>query len=583
MAYLSTVASSNLDFQNFFSAKLTSSMTATDTDVFMDAIPSISEGVLVIDWDVAASREVIFFNSKTASKVICPSVANGRGFDGSTATTHLSGANVIMAPVADYFRYIKYIATTSTAAWKPLGYVPDTITDNGNGSWTMVFNSVDLTSFISNGMRLKGTPTTAQPTQCTSLNGTTQYYNKTTPSGLTFTDDFTAFAWVKPSAYQIAPIIERCDGTEANGWALKLDASGRPYIIGLNGGSANYKQYLAYQSAPLNRWSHVAGTLDMSGGTSTLYLNGALIPGITNSSGTNPTALVNTGNLAVGTNGSQANQFFAGKLAQVGVGTTVLSAANIRIIKNQGLTAALCTTYNIASAYSFNNSINDINTGTANNLTAQGSAVATNADSPFGQDDRGTPGTSEWGVVTSRSFSTNTTITVQAPEGSCWPTSPASSAISAMYYSTEKVPFGFPNSVGRWYVECVYVSNVASAALTANTWKTITGAYITVPIGAWELGLEGCAYQSGGSVIIDPHIGLGTTVDAVVDRRTESGFYTGAATSAFKWTFNRYADVTLSSATIYYVNCMAVTVSSTTIGIDTSSGYVYVRAKNAYI
>lgn len=577
MAYLSTVASSNLGYQNFFSAKLTSSLTASDTDIPMDAVPSVSEGVLVVDWDVSASREVIFFNSKTASKVVCPSAANGRGFDGSTATTHASGANVIMAPVADYFRYIQYIATTSTAAWKPLGYVPDTITDNGNRSYTMVFNSVDLTSFISNGMKLKGTPTTAQPTQCTSLNGTNQYYTKTSPSGVTFTVTWTTGSWVKPSVHQIGYIITR--ETAATGWALRLSAAGLIENYGWN--ASNGKLTTSYQSVPLNKWSHVAASMDMTSG-GLLYLDGTLIPSTTTNLGAGAVAIAQSGTLQVGAS-TTPSAYFAGKLAQTFVASSVISAANIRIIKNQGLTAALCTTYNIISAYSFNNAITDINTGNANNLSAQNSAVATNADSPFGLNDAGTPDTNEWGVVTSRTFSTNTTLTVQVPEGSAWPTSPASSAISAMSYSTEKAPYKFPTAAGRWYVECQYYANVASAALTANTWKTITGANITVPIGSWDIGYEGCAYISGGSITIDPHLGLGTTVDAMPDRRTEQGFYTGAATTAFKYAINRYADITLTSATVYYVNVLAVTVSGTTMGIDASSGICIVRAKFALL
>ena len=214
MPELIDLITTNFDYDNFFSAKLTAPMTGSDTDVFLDAIPTPSEGVLVIDWDVADSREIIFYNSKTASKVTCPSVANGRGFDDTTATTHLSGANVIMAPVRAWFRLAQQLATTSEQGWKPLGYTPNTIVDNGNRQYTMVFNSVDLTSFLSPGMRLKGTPTTAKPTQCADLeSSSSQYFNKTTPGGLTFTDDFVAGGWVKPESYAAMTIISRYNRT----------------------------------------------------------------------------------------------------------------------------------------------------------------------------------------------------------------------------------------------------------------------------------------------------------------------------------------------------------------------------------
>src|SRR5690348_15815627 len=55
---------------------------------------------------------------------------------------------------------------------------PNTVTANGNRSYSLVFNSTDLTSYLSTGMRFRTTRTVAAPTQCTSLNGSTQYYSK---------------------------------------------------------------------------------------------------------------------------------------------------------------------------------------------------------------------------------------------------------------------------------------------------------------------------------------------------------------------------------------------------------------------
>lgn len=103
---------SNFDWQNFFIAHLSSDITSSATDIFLDTIPTPSEGILVIDPDTPANSEVIFYNSKTSSKVTCPSAANGRGYDGSTAIAHLSGTKVIMAPVGDMFRYLRNILVT---------------------------------------------------------------------------------------------------------------------------------------------------------------------------------------------------------------------------------------------------------------------------------------------------------------------------------------------------------------------------------------------------------------------------------------------------------------------------------------
>ena len=100
---MAATPTSALGFQNFFSATLTGDITATSTDILMDAIPNSSQGFLVIEPNSTTAREVIFYTSKTALKVVCPSAADGRGQDDTTAGIHVTGATVIMAPVAAFW------------------------------------------------------------------------------------------------------------------------------------------------------------------------------------------------------------------------------------------------------------------------------------------------------------------------------------------------------------------------------------------------------------------------------------------------------------------------------------------------
>lgn len=104
---MSATPTPTLSFQNFFSATLTADMTASSTDVFLDTIPNGTEGFLVIDPDSTSAREVIYYNSKTVAKVVCPSVADGRGQDDTTAGAHLTGTTVIMAPVAAFYEALQ--------------------------------------------------------------------------------------------------------------------------------------------------------------------------------------------------------------------------------------------------------------------------------------------------------------------------------------------------------------------------------------------------------------------------------------------------------------------------------------------
>jgi hypothetical protein len=371
---------------------------------------------------------------------------------------------------------------------------PNTVTNNGNRSYDLLFNSTDLTGFLSAGQRLKLTRTVTAPTQCTSLNGTTQYYNKTSPNKSAFTDDFNAGGWVKLSSYASCVLISRFNGT--SGWGLYLTTSGQPYLQGYNAGVGNASYVLGYQSLPLNRWVHVATQLDMSAFTATtttsfVMIDGVDVPSSAARGGTNPTALVQAGNLEIGSHNGGLLPF-PGKIAQAFYTQAKVTQAQIRSEYMCQTIAAGAT--NLGSAYSFNNAITDLNTTTPNDLTAQGSAVATNADSPFGQQADGTTaGTTEYAIITKTAFSTNTTLTVQVPEGNAIPTS---GGVSAVSYSTQKVPYGFPASQPKWRLNSplrtatTCTSNATYGSFVSGGWA------LTVPIGSWVVGWQAGLFNS---------------------------------------------------------------------------------------
>ena len=100
-------ATSNIGWQNKFSTTLTSGITSTDTTIPLNALPSPSEGFLVIEPDSATNWEVIYYTSKTGSGVVCTSAANGRGVDDSTAIAHSQGATVRMDSTAGMFEVLQ--------------------------------------------------------------------------------------------------------------------------------------------------------------------------------------------------------------------------------------------------------------------------------------------------------------------------------------------------------------------------------------------------------------------------------------------------------------------------------------------
>lgn len=472
----SLLETSSFGYQNFYETALTSDITDSALDVFLDSVPSVSEGTLIIDPESDTNREVIYYSSKTSTKVVCP--ANGRGYDNSTATSHTAGTTVIMAPIADWFYSLRNLFTTTPQGWTSVGATPSVVTNNGNRSYSLTFSATDLTATLSAGMRLKFTRTVTAPTQCADLeSGSSQYFNKTSPAGTTFTDDFVCGAWIKLESYAFQTIISRYNGT--SGWSLELTAAGQVQLIGYNASSANHSYVQSYQSVPLGKWVHISAQLDMSAFTATtttsyVMIDGVDVPALVARAGTNPTALVQAGDLQVGR--QNATGYFDGKLAQVFYSSAKITQANVRTLMSQGLTASLISTHSIVSAYSLSNAITDLNTGTANNLTAQGSAVATATDSPFAG---GSVGTTEYGIISSTPvFSTDTTMTVQVPEGYAIPTS---GGVSAVSYSTHAVPYGFPamtNILGQARI-------MATQTTTSGSTVALNGLSVpvTVPAG----------------------------------------------------------------------------------------------------
>lgn len=410
---------------------------------------------------------------------------------GAVTTAKIADSNVTTAKLADDAVTSAKLSDDVAAGWLALGSTPNTVTYNGNRSYSMVFNSTDLTGVISPGMRLRTTRTVSAPTQCTSLNGTNQYYSKTSPAGMTFTDDFVVSAWIKASSYAAGSIVSRFNGT--SGWELKMNSSGQIFLAGYNAGATNYKGVQSYQSVPLNKWIHISAQVDMNTATLTSTTNyvmfdGVDVPASIIQGGTNPTVLIQAGNLEIGS--SNALGFFPGKIAQVAIFNAKVTQATMQGYISQGLAG---TETSLISAYSFNGVITDLNTTNANNLTANGSAVATNADSPFGTQASGLiSSTLDYAIIQSAAFSTNTTVVVQVPEG-C--TIPTSGGVTTISYSSLKAPYGFPAEVGRWQVETLILTSISTTISVSGTWVS-TLQKLSVPTGKWNVAMEGTIQSS---------------------------------------------------------------------------------------
>lgn len=457
--------------------------------------------------------------------------------------------------------------------------VPNSITYNGNGSYSLIFSGTDITGTVSPGMRLKTTRSVAAPTQCTSLNGSTQYYSKSSPAGLTgVTGNHTYLIAIKPPAYpsSAAGLISHDSSTSAgSGFELQLTTTGQIAVFWRN--ASGNSSFTSVQSIPLNQWSTIAVSCTTATPTVAMYLNGASIPFTVGASAA--TSVVQpSASLYIGNRTGSSSGFFQGKIAQAAFFSAALSQATIQSYYSQGL---LGTESSSVSAYSFNNTINDLNTTNANNLTANGSAIATTVDAPWTQQANGIPsGTTDFGIIHSAAFSTDTTMVVQVPEGCAIPTS---GGVSAVSYSTQKVPYGFPSQKGKWRIASLLIS----ASITSN--NSTFGAFINngwalaVPIGEWTVGWMGNAANPTISVVYfnlsrTALTGLSQTAAFAISR-FQSPVISSASATVVNF-INISQPQSLSTQQTYIMYSFGTPTTAAISGLD---GTCEIFAENAYL
>jgi hypothetical protein len=471
--------------------------------------------------------------------------------DGTLKAGAVDVAGVLASNVVTYPK----LESELQGGWNSTSALPaiSTVVANGNRSYTLTHAS-SIASTVSPGMRRRFTRTVAGPTTAFSLDGSNDYYVKTSPSGMTFTDDFVVSAWVYLTAYQQGVIASRYNGT--SGWIFQIgSSSGEISLVGFNAGSGNSSRVKSYQSIPLNKWTHITAQLDMSTFTATtttsyVMIDGVNVPVTVERTGTNPTALVQAGNLEIGSaNGGTLN--FPGYIDQVAIYSAKVTQATILASMHQALTGSETS---LISAYS-NGSVTDLNAN-ANNLTATNGATTVSSS---WHGNRGVSSTLEYGLTMSVS-SDGLTEVVQVPEGCALPTT---GGITASAYSTMANPYGWVGDKGRWEVETRGMVSETIAIAGLNQWYG-SNHKLVVPIGKWKLSYQGQLQQA-------------STVNGI-----RSGFFTlsSAPTNAsYKepLTTRVYngASSTTAIVTSYcedYVSLGAATTYTLSGGIDSTTG-----------
>lgn len=567
-----------------FTDNLSASIAALATTVPVNNNSEYTNGdSVVLTVDPGTVNEATFIGEKSGLNFI-----NCVWTEGNTGVGHSGGATIIDYDSATHHnaqtKGIKEFANSdgtlkaqpirdalglsaaSTNGWEVFPYTFQVSSgyNLGQSSYELTVANQDVTSILSLGTRLRLERSVVGPTQCTDLErGSSQFATLATGSvtGVTFTDDFTVEAWIKPESLNDMYIAARHSGTA--GWYLRVDSTGSLRIVGRT--SADDSGVSEANSVVPGIWQHVAASLDMSGASAVIYINGISVP-VTYTNGAN-TSLTNTGPLQIGALNS--TNTFDGKIADVRIWSAVRTQTEIRDNMNQLLTGSET---NLVAYYKLNGDFND-STANANNLAASGSAVATNLDNPFAD--------TQYAIVTKLDYSApNTVVTVYTGNANVIP----NMTLNSPFYSGQKIPYNFPAERNKWYTEMkVPIGSISQGTPTGSVWYNIGGVKLPVPIGAWDLSWKSGIYTNETSGTNGNVFGTLSKANNTEDDNDFTACFTNQGVTgnlAIVGTVHITKPIQTTVATDYFLNIM--TNNSDAIRMNQSTE-TFIRATCAYL
>jgi hypothetical protein len=416
-----------------------------------------------------------------------------------------------------------------------------------NGAKEFVLTpSVDPTGYLAAGMKLKLTRGTVPPTQSMAFaSASSQSASKSSPSGITFTGNFTCEAWIYLLSYPsaTAAIVGRDSAAgSASGWEFAINSSGQLVLVFRNGsGSSSFN---TYQAVPLNRWVHVAAAATVATPTAAIYMNALSIPGTSTATAATTVVQPST-NLALG-KGNNTTGYLNGYLSEVRVWSTAQSLSNIK--SNMAISLSGSES-NLVALFQGNGNFND-KTSNANNLTANNSAIATQAANPYNA--------TEYAIITKVA---SNAVTVFCGTDFTIP----NLTLSNVVYSTQRAPFGFAANRGKWRVEAIFLATRTFTG-AANTWYE--AGQLSIPTGEWMRGYRVNGHHTGGSSVVRAlYTALGQTTAAASEDITIQSLTSSISTDVYAFHHNS-APYIASSQTINYLNMRVGSNATSASGLE---------------
>lgn len=573
-----------------FSDNLSGSITAGAGTVPVNSAAEYADGqTVVLTVEPGTSNEATFVGKKDVG---VNQFIECIWTEGNTAVGHDAGATIIDYDSATHYNLLSKalqlimnqdgtlkdtpirtalgLSSASTDGWEVFPYTFSVSSgyNKGNGEYDITVANQDVTSLLTPGMRLRLERSTAAPTQCADLEASSSQYASRASGSLTgaistMTDDFTVEVWAKPESYGTGMIFSRYTVASDDGMVFQLNAAGQAIIYGAGTGNRTATSSLVVN---LGKWTHLAGTLDMSAGTSTMYFNGISVTTTIAGAGT---SFTQSGDMMIGRAGT-GTDYFDGKLSDLRVWNVVRTATQIKDNYNQQLVG---NETNLVGYWKLNGDFND-STASANHLTGSGGAVATNVDNPMKS--------TEYAIVTKVAYSNpNSTVTVFTGTSHNIP----NMTLNSPYYSTQKTPFGFTNDISSWSIESISISQLSQASPVSGTWYNLGSLLIPIPTGSWEVYYSTNLYETttaSGQASVYSTLSTANNTESDVTM-TGRAYTSYGATIAFMHTITRERTLELSAATNYYLNSKCDNANGSTISFYGTQGATVIRAVCAYL
>lgn len=167
----------------------------------------------------------------------------------------------------------------------------------------------------------------------------------------------------------------------------------------------------------------------------------------------------------------------------------------------------------------------------------------------------------------------------------------ANSAITVMKHSSLKAPKGFPLNPAKWSVLVSDTADRNQATPTQNTWYNTGSNTISLPIGLWEVSIQGTIGADYGSTSGQKSVTVQATLSTANNSESDADFtcfgygtfLTSSSAISFYVPFSKRKCLAITSKTSYYLNIRTISASLANIGLTGAEAKTLIMARSTLL